>query len=306
MTCYLSKGSKGPKVYMLQDVMQQKGYYKGYKLDSYFGPILEKEVIRWQKDHGLTVDGCVGCETWNSAVYPPCPWATTPAPTPAPSGSTLESCLNTTLQQGSSGGCVKILQQELQEFGFYNGKVDGDFGPLTRTSVISFQAATGHSQDGVCGPKTWSSIPNYKATTDSAYLIATRNCQVNDPQIQNLAHSLGGVLAIFNYVRDAIEYLFYYNTRLGALGTLKNKQGNCTDLSHLLVALLRAAGIPARYVNCSAVAFSKITTGHVWVEAYVNGAWVRLDASNNGNQYGLNPRDSQIVGTITRYAELPF
>lgn len=303
MACYLSKGSKGPKVYMLQDVMQQKGYYVGYKLDSYFGPILEKEVIRWQKDHGLTVDGCVGCETWNSAVYPPCPWAT---PSPSPAGSTLEGCLTTTLQLGSKGDCVKILQQKLQEFGFYSGKIDGDFGPLTRTSVISFQAATGHTQDGVCGPKTWSSVPNYKARTDSAYLIATRNCQVNDPQIQSLGKSLGGALAIFNYVRDTIKYLFYYNTRLGAIGTLKNKQGNCTDLSHLLVALLRAANIPARYVNCSAVAFSKITTGHVWVEAYVNGAWVRLDASNNGNQYGLNPRNNQIVGTVTRYAELPF
>jgi peptidoglycan hydrolase-like protein with peptidoglycan-binding domain len=306
MPCQLSKGSKSPQVYMLQEVMQTRGYYVGYKLDSYFGPILEGEVIRWQKDHGLTVDGCVGCETWNSAVYPPCPWETsTPTPTPSAAGS-LESCLNTTLQQGSNGDCVRILQQKLQEFGFYSGKIDGDFGPLTRTSVISFQAATGHSQDGVCGPKTWSSVPNYKATTDSAYLIATQNCQVNDPQIQNLARSLGGAMAIFAYARDEIEYDFYYNTLRGALRTLIEAVGNCTDLSHLMIALLRAAGIPARYVNCSAVAFSTLTTGHVWVEAYVNGSWVRLDASNNNNQYGSNPRDSQIVGTITRYAELPF
>lgn len=310
MPCYLSLGTKAPQVYMLQEVMQSRGYYVGYKKDSYFGPVMEREVKRWQQDHGLVVDGCVGCQTWNSAVYPPCPWEATPTPTPAPSpGDTLESCLNTTLQQGSKGDCVTILQRKLQEFGFYNAKVDGDFGPITKTAVIAFQAATGHSQDGICGPKTWSSVPGYKTgggSVDSSYLAATKNCQVNDSQIQNMAMSLGGALAIFNYVRDAIEYDFYYNTRRGAIRTLTEKIGNCTDLSHLMIALLRAIGIPARYVNCSAVKFSSITTGHVWVEAFVNGSWVRLDASNNGNQYGLNPRDGQIVGSITRYVELPF
>ena len=48
---------------------------------------------------------------------------------------------------------------------------------------------------------------------------------------------------IFNWVRDNINYSFYYNTKYGASGTLKNRSGNCVDTSHLLIALARDAGI---------------------------------------------------------------
>ncbi|MGZ7108545.1 MAG: transglutaminase-like domain-containing protein, partial [Methanobacterium sp.] len=44
-------------------------------------------------------------------------------------------------------------------------------------------------------------------------------------------------------------YSFYYDTRYGALGTLNNRAGNCCDQTHLVVALSRAAGLPARYVH---------------------------------------------------------
>lgn len=138
------------------------------------------------------------------------------------------------------------------------------------------------------------------------YLVATNNCQVNDSTIQSKANELKTGQNIFTYVRDAIEYDYYYNTKRGAVRTLAEKIANCTDLSHLLIAMARAVNIPARYVHNSSVQFSTITTGHVWAELYINGAWIKADASNNGNTFGVNPKDSQLKGITKRYIELPF
>lgn len=137
------------------------------------------------------------------------------------------------------------------------------------------------------------------------YLIATNNCQVNDPTIQSVAGKLSNAQAIFNYILG-LTYDYYYNTKRGAVKTIRDGIGNCTDLSHALIALARAKGIPARYVHNSSVVFPSITTGHVWVELYINGAWIKADASNNSNTFGVNPKDSQLQGTTKRYAELPF
>ncbi|HPQ05325.1 MAG TPA: pseudomurein-binding repeat-containing protein [Methanothermobacter sp.] len=146
------------------------------------------------------------------------------------------------------------------------------------------------------------------------YLVATANCQVNDPSIQSLAAQLTAGLtgewdkarAVFNWVRDNIDYSFYYNTRYGAVGTLKYKTGNCCDHAHLVVALARAAGLPARYVH-GICTFSSGTYGHVWAQIYVNGKWYNADATSTRNSLGVvnswNTATATILGV---YASLPF
>jgi transglutaminase-like putative cysteine protease len=111
---------------------------------------------------------------------------------------------------------------------------------------------------------------------------------------------------IFNWVRDYVNYSFYYNTKRGAVGTLKSRLGNCVDLSHLMVALSRAAGIPARYVHADCK-FSSSWCGHVWAQLYVNGKWINADASNNINDFGVvrnwNTKNDILKGV---YSSLPF
>ena len=111
---------------------------------------------------------------------------------------------------------------------------------------------------------------------------------------------------IFNWVRDYVTYSFYYNTKKGAVGTLKSRVGNCVDLSHLTVALSRAAGIPARYVYAKCK-FSGGWCGHVWAQLFVNGKWINADASNNINCFGVI-RNWNTGNYILRgvYAALPF
>ncbi len=68
------------------------------------------------------------------------------------------------------------------------------------------------------------------------------------PEIRRLAADLGGdPLAIYGFVHDGTDAEPYYGAKKGAAGALLARSGNDADLSSLLVALLRASGIPARY-----------------------------------------------------------
>ena len=58
------------------------------------------------------------------------------------------------LRRGSKGADVKRLQGGLAALSFYAGKVDGDFGPKTETSVTAFQTAKKLLADGIAGPST--------------------------------------------------------------------------------------------------------------------------------------------------------
>jgi Putative peptidoglycan binding domain len=64
----------------------------------------------------------------------------------------------TTLQPGATGAQVKALQRALKSLGYPVGKVDGDYGPTTKTAVAAFQHAAGLTSDGVFGPKTLNAL----------------------------------------------------------------------------------------------------------------------------------------------------
>ncbi len=162
----------------------------------------------------------------------------------------------------------------------------------------------------------WSSVSTVPIPAElQQYLKATTNCQVNDPKIKALAASITSgksstydkAVAIFNWVRDNIGYEFYYNTKYGAVGTLNVKKGNCVDTAHLLIALERAAGIPARYEHVYAQFTSGTWYGHVIAQVWVNGKWYRADGTSYSNTFGVinnwNTATATLKGT---YATLPF
>lgn len=69
------------------------------------------------------------------------------------------------------------------------------------------------------------------------------------PAIQAKAvELLNNPVKIHNWVSNTIEYLPTYGSIQGAEMTLQTKRGNAFDTASLEIALLRAAGIPARYV----------------------------------------------------------
>lgn len=63
-----------------------------------------------------------------------------------------------TLQRGSRGPAVRVLQESLTKLGYKPGPVDGIFGPLTEEAVKTFQDDWHIDADGIVGPVTWGAI----------------------------------------------------------------------------------------------------------------------------------------------------
>jgi transglutaminase-like putative cysteine protease len=77
---------------------------------------------------------------------------------------------------------------------------------------------------------------------------ATEDIQITQP-IKELATALNNnPVAIYSWVRNNIQFVPSYGSIQGSDLTFKNRRGNAFDTASLLIALYRAAGIPARYV----------------------------------------------------------
>ena len=191
----------------------------------------------------------------------------------------------------ASSAVGNIIYSELLDafsrvLAFYNNNAN----TLPNYVVITYSSggSTGISETG--------SGLNQKNTVKdlSAYLKSSTNCQVNNSAIKKVVASITSGLttakekavAIFNYVRDHVSYSFYYDTRYGAVGTLNAKTGNCVDHSHLLVAMFRTAGLPARYVHGTCTFSSGSTYGHVWTQVLVGDTWYVADATSTRNSFG--------------------
>lgn len=55
-------------------------------------------------------------------------------------------------------------------------------------------------------------------------------------------------------------------------------RGVCQDYAHILIALCRMSGIPARYINGFMIGEGST---HAWVEIYTGEGWYGLDPTNN-------------------------
>lgn len=80
------------------------------------------------------------------------------------------------------------------------------------------------------------------------YLTASEDVQIT-PQISALAAQLDhDPIKIYQWVRNQIDFVPSYGSIQGSARTLVVRQGNAVDTASLLIALLRASNIPARYV----------------------------------------------------------
>jgi len=141
MDSTLRQGSKGNAVIELQQLLQGQGFYSA-KVDGDFGPGTLNAVIKFQKANGLTADGIVGNASWAKLRA-----VASPAPQSLP-----------TLLAGSKGAAVSKAQQLLKDKGYYQGRIDGDFGPATGNAITAFQRANGLTVDGKIGAQTWDKL----------------------------------------------------------------------------------------------------------------------------------------------------
>ena len=208
----------------------------------------------------------------------------------------------------------------------------GDIPPLgTATLVLqlTIPASLLNFTELDTGATAWGTLQNKLVSSQAApillapdslvgWLSCTIDANCQDPYVIEKAAQLGNdPTAIFEYVRS-LGYESYKGSLRGARGTLWSEAGNSVDQASLLVALLRASGIPAAYrhgtfaqtdphiatlinamfpTTASAVAgsvpdgtplsdpandpfFIEETLDHWWVQAYLpSSGWTHLDPS---------------------------
>jgi hypothetical protein len=127
---------------------------------------------------------------------------------------------------------------------------------------------------------------NSSAKQDLRYLLPSRGIESDSAEIQNRSGQLVNgastprekAKAIYDYVAKNMTYdmekyrknEFHWSD--SAIKSLRTKKGICQDYVFLTIALLRSAGLPARFVEGKAGG-----QRHAWVEVRVDGRWLVMD-----------------------------
>ncbi|WP_460236462.1 sugar-transfer associated ATP-grasp domain-containing protein [Aurantivibrio plasticivorans] len=130
-------------------------------------------------------------------------------------------------------------------------------------------------------------LPTQYNAAYSDQLKATKDVQVNDPEIkalwQTLAPTSNRVIdtlhAIYQFTHDELESVPFKGTT-DALTALRLRQASCNGKSRLFVALARLNHLPARLVGGVILDAREKKTSHQWVEVRVGEYWVPFDPTN--------------------------
>ncbi|SDO55581.1 Transglutaminase-like superfamily protein [Microbacterium sp. ru370.1] len=157
-------------------------------------------------------------------------------------------------------------------------RITGEPGPLT----VRYDAL-------VVGPAPTPRTSDLETIT---YLRPSRYCQSDEvfAQARRQFRGLAGeelLAAVSTFVASTVTYT--PGLSLGtdsAVTTLMTGQGVCRDYAHVVIALLRAMDMPARYAACYAPGLEPMDF-HAVAEAYIDGAWYVVDATRLADRRSL-------------------
>lgn len=114
-----------------------------------------------------------------------------------------------TLKRGAKGAMVLDLQDQLAMLGFFAGKVDGEFGPLTEAAVLAFQRAAEIATDGEVGPVTWDALEKAQARpvrdVTASDLRKSGSTTLASADRIDVAAGAAGVTATLTAVKEATD-----------------------------------------------------------------------------------------------------
>lgn len=158
----LRLGDRNLGVGVLQLYLDTIGYFNGnipiVAIDGIFGPRTEESVIAFQNAYGLTPDGIVGRDTWNTlqdayvGIIRTLPEGY--------QGSNAKAYPGYPLSFGMENQDVRDLQTYISTIaknttGIPDLPVTGYYGPQTENAVRLLQTRAGFDPNGITGPLTW-------------------------------------------------------------------------------------------------------------------------------------------------------
>ena len=161
-----------------------------------------------------------------------------------------------------------------------------------KNGIVPINQLSGQSQAG-----EWAVLKSLPAQVSEADLSETDDVQITQA-IKDKAKELDhNPTKIYKWVHDNIEFVPSYGSIQGSDYTLQTMRGNATDTASLLIALLRASKIPARYVY-----------GTVDIPAKQAMDWVggvnNIDAAQNLLGQGGVPNTALMSGSEAKYLRL--
>lgn len=157
-------------------------------------------------------------------------------------------------------------------------RVLGEAGPL----AVRYEAVI----DGQVSQRSTSDLEAI------SYLRPSRYCQSDEvfSQARRQFRGLQGVeliTAVSEFVASSTTYTPGLSQGTdSAVTTLMTGQGVCRDYAHVVIALLRAMDMPARYAACFAPGLRPMDF-HAVAEAYLDGSWYVIDATRLANRRSL-------------------
>jgi peptidoglycan hydrolase-like protein with peptidoglycan-binding domain len=152
----LRLGSEGTDVAAIQDRLASLGYFTASST-GFYGPITEDAISRYQADQGLQVDGIAGPQTLAVLL-----------------GTSTAANTDPTATTSTSDSATVDLQDDLAGLGYYQGGIDGLYGPLTEEAVRSFQASYGLPITGIVDVATLNAL-------ESALILASSTPEATTP-----------------------------------------------------------------------------------------------------------------------------
>jgi transglutaminase-like putative cysteine protease len=180
-------------------------------------------------------------------------------------------------------------------------------------------AATLDIDHHVAEPGTLAEVPVRLLPLDVVpYIYPSRYCEsdrllklAND-EFGALWQGYSRVLAIQHWVQKQVSFVSNTSdSSTSAVDTLIDRVGVCRDFTHLMIALCRALGIPARVATGTDYGASPALGPpdlHAYVEVYLAHRWYLFDASGTGIPMGFmrfgTGRDAADVAFATIFGDV--
>ncbi|EZH65464.1 hypothetical protein DH09_17725 [Bacillaceae bacterium JMAK1] len=127
------------------------------------------------------------------------------------------------------------------------------------------------------------------------FLSQTNYTYIEPRQLTNVKNEIGDIQNPVQFAKSLMNYLYAHfsydptttNVNTTAREAIEFKSGVCQDIAHAMIGVLRAQGIPARYVSGYLYvgqdsALVGDAASHAWVEVMAPGiGWISLDPTNN-------------------------
>lgn len=136
-----------------------------------------------------------------------------------------------------------------------------------------------------------SDVENNLSLIELTYPDTIANQSTIEKIVSHLTKDGGSVASTVEKCGEYIFKRFKYVKGITTIETtvdeiLQHKSGVCQDFAHLMLQILRSAGIPSRYVSGYICPNKNGMRGegatHAWVEAYIPGyGWGGIDPTNN-------------------------